>query len=238
MTLKVYESPALQQITGPTMRPGGLTLTRKAVSLCRLKPKSIVLDIGCGTGATMEYLQNSHNLHTFGLDYSALLLEQGRQSNPALQLIRGQAAALPVQNTTIHALFCECVLSLTKDPAAVLGECYRVLRPGGFFILTDLYQREPPTRPSSASRTLAGCRQGAMEKEQLQRLTVQAGFNIFCWEDHTPLLTALAARMVWHCDVAESPGVSSCRHQELRKLFMDNSNPRSGYCLLAAKKVV
>ncbi|MCL5290189.1 MAG: SAM-dependent methyltransferase, partial [Firmicutes bacterium] len=41
--------------TGGTLRPGGFTLTDKAVQYCGFKPGTTVLDLGCGTGATVEH---------------------------------------------------------------------------------------------------------------------------------------------------------------------------------------
>ena len=107
--LTVYESEQLRSITGPAIRPGGFELTEKGVSLCRLPKNAYVLDVGCGAGATTEYLIARHGLKAFGLDLSELLLGEGLRRNRCLPLIRGDASFIPVSDARLSAVFCECV---------------------------------------------------------------------------------------------------------------------------------
>jgi arsenite methyltransferase len=237
MTVNVYESKKLQTITGKTIRPGGFYLTEKAVLLCCLKKGTKVLDVGCGTGATAEYLKNSHGLKTFGLDLSSSLLHQGRQRDPGLTLIRGNADRLPIRDSTFHALFCECVLSLTPDPVGVLKEFHRVLIPGGFLLLTDLYQRVPLVKQESTTTAINCCLNGAVGKDQIQVITARAGFNIFLWEDHTPLLKALAGQMVFAYGSMKKFWSFFYCGKECVNLSQKNENTKPGYYFLAAKKV-
>lgn len=237
MTVNVYESKKLQTITGKTIRPGGFSLTQKAVLLCRLQKGTKVLDVGCGTGATVEYLKNSHGLNAFGLDLSSSLLHQGRQRDPGLTLIRGNAVELPIKDSTFQALFCECVLSLTPDPAAVLKEFYRVLIPGGFLLLTDLYQRVPQFYQKTDSKMIHCCLHGAVGKDQIQSITASAGFNIFLWEDHTPLLKVLAGQMVFAYGSMEKFWSSFYCGKKCADLTPENANMKPGYYFLAARKV-
>jgi arsenite methyltransferase len=237
MTVNVYESKKLQTITGKTIRPGGFYLTEKAVFLCRLKKGTKVLDVGCGTGATAEYLKNRHGLKAFGLDLSSSLLHQGRQRDPGLTLIRGNAADLPIRDSTFQAIFCECVLSLTPNPAAVLKEFYRVLIPGGFLLLTDLYQRVPQVQQKIDSKMINCCLDGAVGKDQIQSITARAGFNIFLWEDHTPLLKVLAGQMVFAYGSIEKFWSFFYCGKECVNLSQKNENRKPGYYFLAAKKV-
>ena len=69
-TLHPYESAGLREVTGPTLRPGGFSLTRRAVELCNLPAGALVLDIGCGLGATVHWLEANFGLKTLGLDAS------------------------------------------------------------------------------------------------------------------------------------------------------------------------
>jgi arsenite methyltransferase len=236
MTVNPYESEQLQRITGNTIRPGGLFLTEKAVLLCRLKKGAKVLDVGCGAGATIEYLKERHGLNASGLDLSPLLLHQGRKRNPGLLLVRGSADHLPATDAIFQAVFCECVLSLTAEPCAVLEEFYRVLVPGGFLILTDIYQRASLVPQENSAGPVSSCLNRAMGKDDIQAVTARKGFNIFLWEDHTPLLKALGAQMVFAYG-------SMARFWSL---FGPNNEPvtgpcpcagnKPGYYLLAAKK--
>jgi arsenite methyltransferase len=236
MTANLYESKQLQRFTGKTIRPGGLFLTEKAVLLCRLKKGDRVLDVGCGAGATVAYLKDGYGLNAFGLDLSPSLLRQGRTGHPDLALIRGDATGIPVPESIFQAVFCECVLSLIPEPSTVLDEFYRVLMPGGFLVLTDIYQQAPHISRESSSQGVNCCLNGAIGKDRIQDLTARRGFNIFLWEDHTPLLKALAAQIVFACGSMEQFRSSYCRNNRSIGISGNNSDMKPGYFLLAAKK--
>jgi arsenite methyltransferase len=236
MTANLYESEQLQRITGNTIRPGGLFLTEKAVLLCRLKKRSRVLDVGCGTGATVEYLKESHGLNALGLDLSSSLLNQGRKRNPGLPLIRGNASDLPARDSIFQAVFCECVLSLIAEPSAVLEEFYRALVPGGFLILTDIYRRAARVRKETSVGPVNCCLDGAMGKERIHFLTARKGFNIFLWEDHTPLLKELTAQLVFAYGSATLFRSLYSPNDESMSAPCHYRDKKPGYYLLAAKK--
>mgnify|MGYP001004177448 CR=1 FL=1 len=42
-----YESDDMKNITGETLRPGGFTLTDKAVKFCKLSSKDSIMDLFC-----------------------------------------------------------------------------------------------------------------------------------------------------------------------------------------------
>ncbi len=67
--LNLHESREMRSVTGPTIRPGGLTLTERAFAFCSLPERARVLDVGCGVGATVEFLCREH-LGAFGVDTS------------------------------------------------------------------------------------------------------------------------------------------------------------------------
>jgi arsenite methyltransferase len=234
--VNLYESDAMATVTGATIRPGGLELTEKAVTLCNLFPGAGILDIGCGTGATVRYLNDRHNLNAMGIDLSQLLLKKGRQTDSRLPVARADAAYLPFSDRCFEAVFCECVLSLTLDPVAVLRECRRVLKPGGRVIITDLYLRSSGNVVSADFLSVASCLKGAVTRDELKARLVVAGFTLRSWEDHSHLLKLLAARMVFAYGSME----------QFWSLFYDDIDTagmqwiicraRPGYCLLTAEK--
>jgi SAM-dependent methyltransferase len=91
---------------------------------------SVVLDIGCGAGHDLDLLA-AHGLVAVGLDASTVMVDESRRRGHGA-LVRGDGATLPFADGAFDACRIERVLMHVDDPAEVLAEIYRVLRPGGF----------------------------------------------------------------------------------------------------------
>ena len=232
--LPLYETKALRDVTGSAIRPGGLTLTEKAAAWCAFPPGSRVLDVGCGPGATLAHLRQVHHWSAAGLDPSRLLLSEGHCGHPDLPLVQGRAESLPFRDGAFQGVFCECVLSLLEDRAAVLSEFWRVLTDGGLLIMTDLYIRE--LRAGFNPAPSAGCLAGAMTREELNPLIDAAGFSRLLWEDHSPLLRELAARLIWAHGSTAAFGAAACARGTAGCAQETSTPGRPGYFLMAAQK--
>ncbi len=123
-------------------RPGGLLLTDYAVSACGLKNGAKILDVGCGSGVTVEHLTNKYGFVCSGIDLSAAGIKQGLQRNPSLDIIEGDGCALPYDSLIFDAVLMECSLSLMYHPSEAIHEAYCVLKNGGFIIIHGLYFKE------------------------------------------------------------------------------------------------
>jgi arsenite methyltransferase len=239
--VNIYESPALRAVSGPVIRPGGFALTDRGLTRCCLAKGTPVLDIGCGTGAVVDYLRRRHCLAAVGLDRSALLLSEGVRIHPGSPLVRGQAERLPAAAGCFGAVLCECVLSLCADPQRVLQETLRVLRPGGHLVLTDLYRRGTNAGAQTREIGVRSCLQGAVNRSTTQSRVRGAGFNEMIWEDHTGLLKQLAAQLIWTYGSLDAfwgavGGPDAARAMRRREDLDTCSRP--GYYLLVARKPV
>jgi ubiquinone/menaquinone biosynthesis C-methylase UbiE len=234
----LYENEAFKTVTGPNIRPGGLALTDRALSHCKLPAQAAILDAGCGRGATAAHLARAHRLRTVGLDLSPRLLEEGRRRHPSQPFVRADAAALPFRRRAFAAVLCECVLSLTPDPGRVLGEFQRILDPGGVLLLSDLYLRcgdggastHPPTKDAAC------CLAGAVTKEKTLARLSAAGFGLIAWEDHSPLLGQLAARLVFAYGSLAAFWQRVYGDTRSRPWCTAADGGRPGYFLLVARK--
>ncbi|MBU4278607.1 MAG: methyltransferase domain-containing protein [Proteobacteria bacterium] len=229
-----YESPELRRVTGPALRPGGLALTERAVELCGFAPGERVLDIGCGLGTSVHHLAEAHGFNALGLDLSPMMLAQARQEHPGLVLLRGEASALPLASASLHGVFLECVLSLAASPSAALAECYRVLRPGGWLVLSDLYFRAPQL--VAVDSPLPGCLGGARGREGWQDMVRAAGLELTIWEDHSDYLRQLAAQLAWSQGSATALWGDCGSGDSCRDMNEKIARVRPGYFLLLARK--
>lgn len=232
----LYESPALRAATGPALRPGGLDLTRRALTFCDLPAGARVVDIGCGTGVTVHYLRQHCRLKAFGLDRSSGMLGQARQQDPGLPLIQGEATRLPFGDRRLSAVMCECVLSLVEDADAALREFHRVLAPGGILVLADVYARAPDHAGCLKSLPVTCCLKGAKSRDELVGRLHRSGFPLLVWEDHSEALKRLAAQLVFACGSLQALWEASgaCASVNADPSAAHRAHP--GYFLAAARK--
>lgn len=186
-----YEQAYLQQALGETLHPGGLALTQRALDACALAPGARLLDVGCGSGVTVQFLRE-RGYSASGVDLSALLLQAGRQRLSTLPIFQADAAALPLAAGELAALIAECSLSVFAQTDRILDEFYRLLRPDGILILTDLYVRNPAGLAALRAALPDSCLAGAFVHEELLGLLADRGFDLLLWEDHSEVIKSLA----------------------------------------------
>ncbi len=115
-----------------------------------LSPGGTVLEVGCGSGMGLPYLQ-AHSRMVLGGDYTMALLREARQHLPDAQLLRLDAQRLPFGDQTFDAvLMLEMIYYLTDQDAA-LFECRRVLKPGGKLMVCLPNRDRPDFNPSPYS---------------------------------------------------------------------------------------
>ncbi|BBO75707.1 SAM-dependent methyltransferase [Desulfosarcina widdelii] len=228
--MRPYESETVRAVTGTTIRPGGLALTRRAAEVCGLGPGDRVMDVGCGTGATASCLHSEYGTAVIGMDLSPVLLDEAILQHSGMNLIRANAMDLPFQSGGFDAVFAECVCSLLPDSVSALDGFHRVLKPGGHLVVADLYWRACDRTAMQPKASLGGCLAGAVDRRTLVRRIENAGFDIDVWEDHSEALKQLAAQLVWAgISLTDWWGVDcfsgAC-----------NNDRRPGYCLMIAHK--
>ncbi len=187
----LYESGHLRLVTGASLRPGGVALTRKALEICAFTQGSRILDAGCGAGSTLALLGEMGFAH-LGVDKSAMLL---REAAAYGKVMLADILDLPLKDGCFVGVMCECVFSLQLDKPAALREICRVLETGGKLILSDLYLRKGEAAPAAGG--LAGsCLAGALPLAVLQNMLEQCGLKAMHVSDESYYLRELAARMI------------------------------------------
>lgn len=234
---KLFESPAMRQVTGETIRPGGFYLTDRALDFCALPVGATVLDVGCGSGATVEYLREVYKLQAEGVDPSELLLAAARQRKPDLPLVHARGEALPVASGLMDGVLAECTLSVMSDLDRTLQEIYRVLKHDGRLAVNDVYARNPAGIQELRQLKIASCLRGAMTRQELAAKLEANGFKIVIWEDHTALLKQLTVKMIWtHGSMSEFWLKTSSCTIDPHQAQLAMAKARMGYFMLIAVK--
>jgi ubiquinone/menaquinone biosynthesis C-methylase UbiE len=106
-------------------------------------PPMALLDIACGTGN--QLIANraaATDARAVGIDRSLGMLRQARAKAPEIIWVRADAAGLPFPAQCFDFIGCQFAFPHFPDKAGMLREAFRILRPGGRFVLRNLCPRE------------------------------------------------------------------------------------------------
>jgi ArsR family transcriptional regulator len=132
----------------------------------------VVGDLGCGTGAVSEVLAPLVR-RVIGVDGSAPMLDEARrrlEGRANVELRQGELEALPLEDGCLDAATLMLVLHHLPDPAAVLAEVARVLRPGGRLLLVDMLPHDRHEYQQQMGHVWLG-----FAEDQIARLLKAAG---------------------------------------------------------------
>ena len=102
-----------------------------------IKPRSRVLDIGCGRGFFLKRLYQNFgpDIEYFGLDISTMVVKHAQDYFDRPEYFVSAGEALPFREPFFNYVQIISTLEHVRDPAPVLKEAYRVLKPEGFLYL-------------------------------------------------------------------------------------------------------
>ena len=107
----------------------------KQAAYTGIRPGSTVLEIGAGVGANLGYLPDA--VHLIAVEPNRRMVgaleRRCRERGIPVRVIAAGAEAIPLPDASVDEVICSLVLCTVEDPARVLAEVRRVLRPGGRF---------------------------------------------------------------------------------------------------------
>jgi ubiquinone/menaquinone biosynthesis C-methylase UbiE len=102
-----------------------------------------LLDIACGTGNQLvANLTAAPGARMVGVDRSAGMLQQACQKSRTITWVQADAAALPFPAPSFDFISCQFAFHHFEAKAGMLREAFRVLRPGGCFVMRNLCPQE------------------------------------------------------------------------------------------------
>ncbi|GAC1337970.1 MAG: methyltransferase domain-containing protein [Candidatus Dormibacteria bacterium] len=144
-----------------------------------------VLDLGSGGG--IDVLLSARRVgptgRVIGLDMTDEMLALARRNALAagatnVEFLRGAIEAIPLRSAEVDVIISNCVVNLSPDKPAVIGEMFRVLRPGGRLGISDVVAEDHLTPTDRRERgTLVGCVAGALSVSEYRVGLEEAGFT-------------------------------------------------------------
>jgi len=155
------------------------------VALASLKEGETVLDLGSGGGIDV-FLASKKVGPTgkvIGVDITQEMLERAKATASKhgytnVEFRLGEIEALPVEDESVDVVISNCVINLAPDKLKVFQEAYRILKPNGRLMVSDLVtEGELPENVRNSFDAWAGCVAGALEKSDYLEKITQAGFQ-------------------------------------------------------------
>ena len=154
-------------------------------ALAELNEGETVLDLGSGAGIDVFLAAKKvgKNGHVIGVDMTEEMVRKGEKianeqgfSNVKFKL--GEIENLPIDNNSIDVIISNCVINLSPDKLKTYKEAFRVLKPGGRLLVSDLVtEGDLPDDIKKSFDAWSSCIAGALEKNEYLNVIKKAGFK-------------------------------------------------------------
>jgi arsenite methyltransferase len=155
------------------------------VALASLKEGETVLDLGSGAGfdCFLAAKKVGKNGKIIGVDMTPEMIEKARENarrgnyrNVEFRL--GEIENLPAADNLVDAVISNCVINLVPDKTRVFKEAFRVLKPGGRLMVSDIVlSKELPDFIKNSIEAYVGCIAGAIMKDEYVEAVKEVGFQ-------------------------------------------------------------
>ncbi len=155
------------------------------IALASIKEGETVLDLGSGAGfdSFLAARRVGPTGRVIGVDMTPEMIEKARE-NAAIggysnvQFLSGELEDLPVDDNSVDVVISNCVINLVPDKKKAFEEAFRVLRPGGRLMVSDLVQlQELPDNIKKSMECYVACISGAAMKDAYLDAIRSAGFD-------------------------------------------------------------
>lgn len=155
------------------------------VAFASLKKGEVVLDLGSGAGfdCFLAAQKVGKKGKVIGVDMTPEMIEKARENAKKggyenIEFILGEIEDLPVLDNCVDVVISNCVINLSPDKSRVFAEAYRVLKPSGRLMISDIVLlKELPDFIKNSIEAYIGCLSGAILKNEYIKTIKEAGFQ-------------------------------------------------------------
>jgi SAM-dependent methyltransferase len=161
----------------------------------RIQPGDTVIDLGSGAGNDCFVARHEAGPEgkVIGIDFTPAMIRKARLNAENLgynnvEFREGDIDDMPVSDGVADVVVSNCVLNLVPDKQKVLGEIFRVLKPGGHFSISDIVLvGDLPEALREDAEMYAGCVAGAIQKATYLDFIRRAGFTQITLQKEKPI---------------------------------------------------
>ncbi|MFX1452599.1 MAG: arsenite methyltransferase [Promethearchaeota archaeon] len=154
-------------------------------ALALLKEGETVLDLGSGAGfdVFLAAQKVGNTGKVIGVDMTPEMIKKAQENAEKdnyknVEFRLGEIEKLPVEGNSVDVIISNCVINLSPDKKEVFKEAFRVLKPGGRLIVSDMVlKKELPDFVKNSIDAYVGCISGAILKDRYLDIVKEAGFQ-------------------------------------------------------------
>ncbi len=161
----------------------------------QIRKGDTVIDLGSGAGNDCFVARHETGAEgkVIGIDFTMAMIKKARQNAEKLgynnvEFREGDIDDMPVSDNVADVIVSNCVLNLVPNKQKVIGEIFRVLKPGGHFSISDIVLvGELPQALKKDAEMYAGCVAGAIQKTDYLQHIADAGFQNVALQKEKPI---------------------------------------------------
>ena len=154
-------------------------------ALAGLNEGEVVLDLGSGGGIDVFIAAKKVGPEgrAIGVDMTDEMLDLARRNAEEVgienvEFRKGDIEDLPVEDESVDVIISNCVINLAPDKDKVFGEAFRVLKPGGRMLVSDIVTKGSlPEEIKNDPEAWAACISGALDEDVYVGKIRDAGFE-------------------------------------------------------------
>jgi arsenite methyltransferase len=154
-------------------------------ALASLRPGEVVVDLGSGAGFDTFLAARAVGPtgRVIGVDMTDAMLEKARENASKadftnVEFRKGTIEELPIEDESVDVVISNCVINLSPEKHRVFREAFRVLRPDGRLMISDIVLERPlPPEMTADISAYVGCVGGASVRGEYLELIEEAGFR-------------------------------------------------------------
>ncbi len=155
------------------------------VGLADIQPGEVIVDLGSGAGIDcfLARQKTGDSGSVIGIDMTPQMIDKARVNAELdgyqnVEFRLGEIEHMPVADSSVDLILSNCVINLSVDKSKVFEEAYRILKPGGRLVISDIMlQHDFPEVVKQALVDSPGCVSRAWVKKDYLGVIRNAGFK-------------------------------------------------------------
>lgn len=172
-----------------------------AINHAVVQPGEVCLDLGSGRGNDVIRMaeEAGENGFAYGIDLSDGMVKKARTNLDKFgvtnaEIIQSEMESLPLNDNSVNVTISNCTINHSSNKEGVWSEVFRVLKPGGRFVVSDIYATAPiADEYRNDPQAVAECWAGAVTRAEYLTMLEETGFtNIKILEESEPYAKGMA----------------------------------------------